>query len=88
MEEKQKCHQVSQEYRSWDFYQRTVKSNSGLDQSSQIKAKIDLLMNEIEVLLDGPNEDFDQTIYLQRKDELQKLIDMLESGRHIKQLAS
>jgi len=45
-------------------------------------------MNEIEVLLDGPNEDFDQNIYLQRKDELQKLIDMLESGRHIKQLAS
>ena len=88
MEEKQKSHQVSEAYRSWDYYQRTVKSNPGLDQFPQIKAKIDFLMNEIEVLLDGPNENFDQNTYLQQKDELQKMINMLESGRHINQLAS
>jgi len=72
------------DYNSWDYYQRLVKHSKQINESPVFKERIDALMNKVEEYLDGPNEEFDQEVYLKDKNELQKLIESLSYPERIR----
>tara|TARA_X000000950_G_scaffold284816_1_gene388837 strand:+ start:3579 stop:3821 length:243 start_codon:yes stop_codon:yes gene_type:complete len=73
-----------EDYKSWDYFQRNVKSNALIDSYPSIKNKILRVMDEVEKMLDGPNEDFEQNKYLKKKTELQKLIRSIQNPDSIR----
>lgn len=78
---------TSENYTSWDQIQRHIKHNEKLE-VSPMKEAIVKLMDEIEKNLDGPNDTWEQGIYLKKKKELIKLISILNSNDHLELKAS
>ena len=78
---------TSENYTSWDQIQRHIKQNEKL-KTSPMRESITKLMDEIEEILDGPNDTWEQEIYLKKKKELIKLISILNSNDHLELKAS
>lgn len=74
------------EYIPWDYYQRHVKYNKTIEASPTNKS-IQKIMNEIEIMLDGPNDSWDEEIYFKKKHELDKLIKLAESNKDLEKVA-
>jgi len=75
------------DYKSWDYFQRLIKNHKTLNLSSQ-KDAVFALAEEIEQLLDGDNKFFDQQTYLKKKDDLEKLLRIVDSKKSFEKIAS
>ena len=73
-----------EEYKGWDYYQRLISNNARIQNNPSAKKAIDKLYQEIEAMLDGPNDLFKQEIYLRKKEEVHNIIQSLEFEKSIR----